>query len=90
MSASVLLEGFLSKRSPHMFKGWQKRYFTLTEDGILSYRKNKGDKEIKGSIRLDVTTLISEVEGKYLFIFILFIAKINKIKYLTTTTYLPY
>lgn len=34
------IEGYLSKYSPHLLKGWQKRYVIL-KDKKLSYKKNK-------------------------------------------------
>ena len=30
-------EGYLMKKSPAMFTGWQKRYFVLKEPGEMSY-----------------------------------------------------
>jgi hypothetical protein len=33
----VLFEGYLSKQSPHVLKGWQRRHFTLTSDSRLTF-----------------------------------------------------
>lgn len=56
------LEGFLKKKSPLMFKGYQKRYFMVRDGGkLLAYftRKPKSGDEPKGVLLLH---LISEIE----------------------------
>lgn len=49
-------EGYLMKKSPAMFTGWQKRYFALREPGELSYWITMDDfqsgKECKGTIHI--------------------------------------
>ena len=42
VQCNIVKEGFLDKRSPSKFKGWQQRYFVLTKDLSLQYAPIRG------------------------------------------------
>ena len=43
-------EGWLKKKSPKLFGGWQKRYFRILEGKLLVYSEKKESKDLKGQI----------------------------------------
>ena len=64
-------EGYLFKKSPKLFKGYQKRYFRILDGKILVYSEKKEDNStIKGQISLSQITIPQAVD-KNVFKFIL-------------------
>ena len=56
-------EGYLLKKSPKLFKGFQKRYFRILDGKILVYSEKKEDNStIKGQISLSQITLPEPVD----------------------------
>ena len=43
-------EGWLKKKSPKLFGGWQKRYFRILEGKLIVYSEKKDSKDLKGQI----------------------------------------
>jgi hypothetical protein len=52
-------EGYLMKKSPAMFTGWQKRYFVLREPGELSYWPTVSSLVIRVLLILMILTFLS-------------------------------
>ena len=50
-------KGYLSKKSPSLFAGYQKRYFKVLDGKLLTYSEKEGG-EAKGAINIE---LISEI-----------------------------
>jgi hypothetical protein len=57
--------GYLEKKSPSMFGGWQKRYFKILEGKVLTYSEKEKDKEFKGSINLEDVSGLVPTEKKW-------------------------
>lgn len=52
---AAYFSGYLEKKSPSMFGGWQKRFFRILEGKLLTYFEKDSDKEPKGAI--DISSL---------------------------------
>jgi len=50
-------KGYLSKKSPSLFAGYQKRFFKVLDGRLLTYSEKEGA-EVKGAIKIE---LISEI-----------------------------
>ena len=64
---AVSFSGYLEKKSPSMFGGWQKRYFKILEGRVITYAKNEKEKESKGSINMEDITEVKTVDKKWYF-----------------------
>ncbi len=51
--------GFLEKKSPKLFAGWQKRFFKILEGRLLTYSKKEADIKSKGALEI---VLISDLK----------------------------
>lgn len=54
----AIIQGFLKKRAIKSGKNWKRRYFVLTDEGILQFSDRKGG-PVKGSIQITQLTSIS-------------------------------
>lgn len=64
LEKALLLEGFLKKKSPNGFTGYQKRYFAIRDSGkLLAYfpRKPKPETEPRGIIPIDMIKEIRDI-----------------------------
>ena len=57
------INGYLQKKSPSIFGGWQSRYFSITDGRFLIYSDEKGAKA-KGVIDLDKAKITSDLDPK--------------------------
>lgn len=62
---ACVLCGYLEKKSPSMFGGWQKRYFKIIEGKVLTYSEKEKDKEFKGSINLVEVSGLKSTDKKW-------------------------
>ena len=53
LQEATTLSGYLEKKSPSLFGGWQKGFFKILEGRVLLYSEKEKDKEFKGTINLD-------------------------------------
>jgi hypothetical protein len=51
-TSTPVWKGFLEKKSPSIFKGWQKRFVVIGEGGTMTYRKIEESEEISGEVPL--------------------------------------
>jgi hypothetical protein len=58
--------GFLDKKSPSLFGGWQKRYFKILEGKVLAYADKENSKDYKGTINLEEISDVKSVDKKRL------------------------
>mmetsp|Transcript_26528 Transcript_26528/g.44841 ORF Transcript_26528/g.44841 Transcript_26528/m.44841 type:complete len:153 (-) Transcript_26528:277-735(-) len=54
---TVLHSGYLTKRG-HLFPTWKRRYFEMSDDGLLAYYKYPGG-AVRGSFQFDKWTVIA-------------------------------
>jgi hypothetical protein len=57
--------GYLEKKSPSMFGGWQRRYFKILEGKVLTYSEKEKDKEFKGTIGIEEVSGLKLTEKKW-------------------------
>jgi hypothetical protein len=55
--------GFLYKKSPSFFAGYQKRYFKVIDGKLLTYAEKEGG-QIKGGIKLEFISEITTIDNK--------------------------
>ena len=46
-------QGYLQKKSPSLFGGWQKRFFKVLDGKVIVYFEKENDQKAKGTIKLD-------------------------------------
>jgi hypothetical protein len=61
---AVSFSGYLEKKSPSVFVGWQKRFFKILEGRVLIYSEKEKNKESKGSINLEDLKDLKVLEKK--------------------------
>ncbi|XP_063677193.1 arf-GAP with coiled-coil, ANK repeat and PH domain-containing protein 2-like [Bolinopsis microptera] len=69
---SVLLEGYLYKRSHNTFKTWKRRYFMIKENQLHCQKRSKGSKEednkiISEDLRISQVKSTEEQDRRYCF-----------------------
>ncbi|KAL5263982.1 hypothetical protein ACHWQZ_G005171 [Mnemiopsis leidyi] len=69
---SVLLEGYLYKRSHNTFKTWKRRYFMIKENQLHCHKRSKGSKEennkiISEDLRISQVKSTEEQDRRYCF-----------------------
>ena len=50
-------EGWLKKKSPSFFGGWQKRYFRILDGKLMVYSEKKDSKELSGQVPFEHISL---------------------------------
>jgi hypothetical protein len=58
LSVASTYGGFLYKKSPSFFAGYQKRYFQILDGKLLTYAEKQGG-QAKGAVRLELISDIS-------------------------------
>jgi hypothetical protein len=56
--------GYLEKKSPSLFGGWQKRFFKIIDGKVCTYSEKENDKDYKGLINLEDISNLKAVEKK--------------------------
>ncbi len=56
--------GYLEKKSPSLFGGWQKRFFKIIDGRVCTYSEKENDKDYKGLINLEEISNLKAVEKK--------------------------
>ncbi len=56
--------GYLEKKSPSFFGGWQKRYFKIVDGRVWTYSDKENDKDYKGTIGLEKISNLKVVDNK--------------------------
>ena len=54
--------GYLDKKSPSLFGGWQRRYFKVLEGKVITYSDKENDKEYKGTISISKISDLRSVD----------------------------
>lgn len=58
------MKGFLEKKSPSLFGGWQKRFFKIIDGVFITYSDKENDKDYKGTLNLDEISNLMAVDKK--------------------------
>jgi len=56
--------GWLKKKSPKMFAGWQKRFFKVLDGKLLTYSEKEADTTTKGALEIVLITQIKKAGDK--------------------------
>jgi len=56
--SKLVWQGYLEKKSPSMFTGWQKRFVVIGESGRMTYRKLEESEDISGTVPLIGTKVV--------------------------------
>ena len=57
-------KGFLKKKSPSLFGGWQKRYFRILDGKVMVYSEKENDPKPKGHVKLEQISKAEATEDK--------------------------
>ena len=57
-------QGYLQKKSPSLFGGWQKRFFKVLDGKVIVYFEKENDQKAKGTIKLDEISNPEATEDK--------------------------